>query len=363
MTLSIYEFDQVYWAAKFKELGFSDSHVSTFTSKYHKLSCSELSSDFPDYGSQFPRKLHSYLSDQYHDQSSLKIDSLHESSDGSVKFIFETTDGCQIESVLMPERRRTSLCLSSQVGCKRACSFCYTGKMGLKRNLSTAEIVDQYRMVSHWMVQNAEWQKSNKLQLDALVRMRKVNNIVFMGMGEPLDNYDNLSKALNILISPHGFAFPKSKISVSTAGHLEGIKRLTKDFPNLPIALSLHAASVSLRNKIMPINKTWSLIDVLAELRGLQNSGRLKRLLIQYTLIEGVNDGDEEIQGLVQLLSDIDCKLNLIPMNEVGFSRWKSPQVKRIEAIQTMVLEAGIRCMVRYSKAQDIGGACGQLNK
>jgi len=298
MTLSIYDFDQVYWTTKFRELGFSDSHVNTFTSKFYKLTSSPISSSFPDYSGQFPRKLHSYLADHYHGDSSLKIDSLHQSSDGSVKFIFETFDGHQIESVLMPERKRTSLCLSSQVGCKRACSFCYTGKMGLKRNLSTAEIIDQYRMVSHWMTQNADWQKANKL-IGPYARMRKVNNIVFMGMGEPLDNYENLSTSLKILISPHGFAFPKTKVSVSTAGHLLGIKKLASDFPNLPIALSLHAASVSLRNKIMPINKTWSLVDVLSELKQLQDAGRLKRLLIQYTLIDGVNVSQEEINGLI----------------------------------------------------------------
>ena len=272
--------------------------------------------------------------------------------DHSVKFIVELADGQLIEAVLMPEKTRLTLCISSQVGCARACSFCYTGRMGLKRNLNVSEIIGQVILANRWAKTQPEW--ANNLS----IKNPTITNIVFMGMGEPLDNFDSLSKSINLLIHPLGLAIAPRKISVSTAGHVEGLRKLRKIYPQIPIAISLHATTESLRRKIMPITKEWPLEEVMKFIRE-QDSNKLP--LIQYTLIAGVNDREVDAQGLVKLFKGMNIKINLIPFNDVSPSRFTSPAPKAIQTFRDILHAEGVRSLIRYSKGQDINAACGQL--
>lgn len=285
-----------------------------------------------------------------------KISSLQMSQyDGSVKFAVELRDGLRVEAVLMPEAKRVTLCISSQVGCAQGCVFCHTGRMGLTRNLDASEIVGQVWLANKWIKENPSWLAANRL-----TSHQKITNIVFMGMGEPLDNPAEVSKAISILTDPFGFNLAKRRISVSTAGHLEGLNQLLKSHPDLRLAISVHSAFDAERSKIMPINRRWPISDVMETLRSnscLQKNG----ILVQYTLISGVNDSEAHAKKLADLVNGMNVKVNIIPLNPVGPCRLKSPDRERLEAFRDEIYKSGIRVMVRYSKGQDISAACGQL--
>lgn len=274
--------------------------------------------------------------------------------DRSVKFLVELADGQKVEAVLMPEKHRITLCISSQVGCAQGCVFCHTGRMGLLRNLTAGEIVGQVVQANRWIASNPEWIKAASLPA-----RQKVSNIVFMGMGEPLDNVEAVIDAVNILTDAVGFGLGLARISVSTAGHLDGINRLLEAIPKARIALSVHCTDDSKRSRIMPINRRWPIATVIARLREL--AGRGASIMLQYTMIEGVNDSLEEAQRLVAMAAGLDAKVNLIPLNEVSASRLQAPTPERIQAFRDVLYKAGLRVMIRYSKGQDIAAACGQL--
>ncbi len=286
----------------------------------------------------------------------LKIHSEHLSRyDSSVKFVVELNDGAKVEMVLMPESKRVTLCISSQVGCAQGCVFCHTGRMGLTRNLSAAEIVGQVWIANQWISAHPQW-----LEQVRLPSSQRITNLVFMGMGEPLDNPEAVGKAITILVDPFGMNMAKRRISVSTAGHLEGLHTLLSIHPDVRLAISVHSAFEAERSKIMPINRRWSLTELFNTLRHLPTH-RENGLLLQYTLISGVNDSIDHARQLVSLVKGMNVKINVIPLNPVGPSRLKSPEVERVEFFRNEIYQAGLRVMVRYSKGQDIGGACGQL--
>jgi len=275
--------------------------------------------------------------------------------DQSVKFLCELRDGREIEAVLMPEKARLTLCLSSQVGCAQACVFCHTGRMGLTRQLSVAEIVGQLLLAQRWVAANPEWLHDVRLSPGT-----RISNVVFMGMGEPLDNVEAVSQAVTIMTDPYGLALGLAHISISTAGHLEGIKQLYAAHPKARLALSVHSAFESKRSRIMPINKRWPLAAVVGWLREhLGCDG--PPVMFQYTMIAGVNDSDDDAEALRALTSGLNAKINLIPLNDVATSRMSAPAPERIQAFRDHLHRAGIRVMVRYSKGQDIAAACGQL--
>jgi 23S rRNA (adenine2503-C2)-methyltransferase len=276
--------------------------------------------------------------------------------DRSVKFLLELAGGGQVESVLMPEKKRLTLCISSQVGCAQGCVFCHTGRMGLTRNLSAGEIVGQVYLANAWISAHSEWLADNRLPADA-----RVSNIVFMGMGEPLDNVDGVGDAIEILTDPYGFALGLAHISVSTAGHLDGIEAIFQRIPGVRLALSVHSADEAKRSKIMPINRRWPLSKVIARLKELQASAGARAVLLQYTMIRGVNDSPVDAQMLADLTTGLDAKINLIPLNEVSASRLTAPDAGVIQTFRDILHARGIRVMVRYSKGQDIAAACGQL--
>ena len=264
------------------------------------------------------------------------------SADGSKKYLFKTADGCGVESVLLPEKNHWTLCISSQIGCTLGCRFCYTGTIGFIRNLSTAEIVNQVSAVL----------KAEGLQ-------EKLPNLVLMGMGEPLLNYEQVVKSLKILLSPWGFNFSHRKVTVSTAGIIPQIQQLARDLP-VNLAISLNAPSDEIRNFLMPVNKKYPLKNLLYEARSFPIPSR-KRITFEYVLIKDVNDSGEHAEALARLLQKIPCKINLIPFNEYPGAPFKRPDEEHVTAFQSILHQHHFTAPIRISKGSDIVAACGQL--
>jgi len=268
------------------------------------------------------------------------------SQDGSRKLVFRLADDRRVSAVLMPDDGRTTLCLSTQVGCGFGCAFCLTGTMGLDRNLTVAEIVGQL-ITANGLLGGDE----------------RVTHIVFMGMGEPLANYANLVAALRILTDAKlGLGYSPRRITVSTVGLVSGIDRLGREDLKVNLAISLHAASDEVRGRLMPVNRSWKLDALLAAVRRYPLAPR-QRIFFEYVMLEDVNDSAEEAQRLARLLRGIRAKVNLIPFNDWHDSGFRRPPLARILAFQAILLAAGITTTVRWSKGEDIGAACGQLKE
>lgn len=264
-------------------------------------------------------------------------------SDGMTgKFLVQTHDKLEVESVLIPMQAGGTLCISSQVGCRMGCAFCETGKMGLLRNLTTEEIVSQVFIARH--------------ELKMTFR-----NIVFMGMGEPFDNYDAVMKAVRVLGDAHGFGFGKKNMTVSTSGCVDGIEKLQQETgwtPNL--AVSINAPSDELRNKLMPVNRRYSLSDLHhAMLSYNQSTGR--QILVAYVLMKDVNDSLEHADQLAAYLRQLNVKINLIPYNPQSRDRFERPETSVLENFTTRLRNHGYYTLLRLTKGTDIMAACGQL--
>ena len=275
---------------------------------------------------------------------------IERSEDGCVKFGFQLEDGKMIESVLIPEQDRNTLCISSQVGCAMNCSFCLTGTMGFLRNLSPAEIVNQVCSVRDFLLSEPE---ENLMGPDA------ITNLVFMGMGEPLNNLDNLLVALSILTEHKGLNIAGRKITVSTCGIAPKIKALG-EHSSVNLAISLHGAHDDVRNKLMPINRTYPIGVLMQACREFPMPKR-KRIMFEYILLKDINDSDEEAHELARLLTSIPCKINLLPYNESPNLPYKSPSRERILAFQEILRKAHYSVFIRHSRGADISAACGQL--
>jgi len=270
------------------------------------------------------------------------------SVDGTIKYRFKTRDGRYIESVYMPSEDRKTLCVSTQVGCAMACSFCMTGTLGLKRNLTAGEIVAQVHTV------NREVRK-----LENLETWRPLSNLVFMGMGEPLHNFENLKTALSILQSEDGPNFSHRHITVSTVGLVPMIERFGQE-TDVKLAISLNASTDEQRSKTMPVNRKWNIAALLEACRKFPlRQGR--RITFEYVLLRGFNDSDEDAHRLVQLLEDIPAKVNLIPYNENPGLGFQTTMEERAEAFRAILAEGHIAAFIRQNRGRDIAGACGQL--
>lgn len=269
-----------------------------------------------------------------------RIDSHLTSQDGSQKFLLTSTDNLLLEMVLMPSENRTTLCISCQVGCKMGCTFCQTGKMGFKRNLSSGEILAQI------FIANAH-------------AASKVTNIVFMGMGEPLDNYDEVVKACTMMIAPEGLALSKSRVTISTSGLVPEIRKLGSDLP-VRLAISLHSADETQRSEMMPINKKYSLADLKEALLEYPSPARYG-ITFEYVMIEGVNDSIAHAKKLVKYVHGLKAKVNLIPVNHFPGVPMRASSAERLAQFQAYLSERSIPAPVRYSRGQDISGGCGQL--
>lgn len=265
-----------------------------------------------------------------------------EAADGTRKFLFELSDGLCIESVLIPDAPRHTLCLSSQVGCALGCKFCLTGTLGLRRNLTSAEIVDQVCRVQ-----------------EQVGGTHRITNLVFMGMGEPLANFDAVVRAIHIMTDPLGLAFSHRRITLSTAGLVPAMSRLASQTP-VNLAVSLHAPEDRLRSELMPINRTYPLEQLIRACREYPIPPR-KRITFEYILLEGVNDSPGHARELVRLLGALRCKVNLMPFNPHEGSPFGRPSEESVLAFQEVLHKARMTVIIRESRGAEIGAACGQL--
>jgi 23S rRNA (adenine2503-C2)-methyltransferase len=268
---------------------------------------------------------------------------VEESSDGTNKFLFQLEDGNLIESVLIPDKKRLTLCLSTQVGCAMGCRFCLTGKKGLKRNLTTAEIVNQILAVR-----------------ETLPDKTSITNIVLMGMGEPLANYPNTLKAIELMTHPEAFKFSSRRVTLSTVGLLPELEQLAREKARFRLAISLNASDEETRSRLMPINRRHPLKKLLELCRNFPLQPRA-RITFEYVLLEGENDSPQDAKRLLTLLRGIPSKVNLIPLNEASGIPFKKPSEERVRQFQEILMEGGLAAIVRASKGTDISAACGQL--
>ncbi len=273
-------------------------------------------------------------------RSTLNLLSEQKSVDGTKKYLFELYDGNKIESVLIPDKNRNTLCISSQVGCAMGCTFCLTARVGKIRNLSCAEIVDQYLEV-------------NKINNGS------VTNIVYMGMGEPLDNLENTVRSLNIFTNSEYIGLSPRRITVSTSGLVHKIKELSERV-SVNLSVSLNAPSDAIRNEIMPVNKRFPVSTLLKECKRFPILRR-KFLTFEYVIIKDLNDSTANANELAGLLKGVKCKINLIPFNEAAPITYKTPPVERVLEFQKILVSYGLNVKIRRSRGSDILGACGQL--
>jgi 23S rRNA (adenine2503-C2)-methyltransferase len=266
------------------------------------------------------------------------------SSDGTQKFLWRCADGSRIESVLIPDDERLTLCVSTQVGCAMACTFCLTGDLGLKRHLHPAEIANQ------------------PLQVRAqLPEGRRITNIVMMGMGEPLHNYDNLVAALRTLLDDEAMGFSHRRITVSTVGLIPQMQRLTEELP-VNLAVSLNATTEASRREVMPITRKYSMAELLEACRKLPIMSH-KRITFEYVMMAGFNDGMDDCRRLAGLMRGIRSKVNLIPYNENPDRDIRRPSEAVVKSWQDYLVNHGVQCSIRTTRGRDISAACGQLGK
>ena len=278
-----------------------------------------------------------------------KIVADYPSDDGSHKWVIEVESGSRVEMVFIPEGGRGTLCVSSQAGCSLDCSFCATGKQGFNSNLTVAEIVGQV-----WLAR----QQLGGFEQGA---ERVVSNVVMMGMGEPLLNFDAVMDAVNIMMDDWAYGLSKRKVTISTSGVVPAIRRM-KEFTDASLAVSLHAPNDTLRSSIMPINKRYPIAELLDAVSDYMAGLNDKRVpVIEYTMIKGVNDHRQHARELAQLLVDFPCKINLIPFNPFSLSDYQRPSDSVIGNFREILQRAGFTVTVRTTRADDIGAACGQL--
>ncbi|MEW6187429.1 MAG: 23S rRNA (adenine(2503)-C(2))-methyltransferase RlmN, partial [Thermodesulfobacteriota bacterium] len=272
-----------------------------------------------------------------------KVLTIEKSSDKTRKFLFELEDGERIESVLIPERGHYTLCISTQVGCRQGCRFCLTGKMGLKRNLKASEIINQVLAVQESLTESEP----------------QLTNLVLMGMGEPLDNFENTIRALKTLLSPQGMQFSHRHITLSTAGLIPEIKALGEMLP-VNLAVSLNAADNETRTRLMPVNRKYPLESLIQACKDFPLPHQ-KRITFEYILIQGINDSPQAAKALARLLRQLKAKINLIPFNPHPGVKFKPPAEETILAFQDILVRANYTAIIRRSKGGDISAACGQL--
>ncbi len=275
------------------------------------------------------------------------LDEQH-SADGTIKWLIGNEGGNNaVETVYIPEPKRGTLCVSSQVGCALNCTFCATGAQGFARNLTTAEIIGQV-----WLAANALGHERNG--------QRRITNVVMMGMGEPLLNFEAVAPALSLMRHDLGFGFAAKRVTVSTAGLVPGINRL-KDTIDVALAVSLHAPDDATRTELVPLNRKYPIARLLEACRDYVSEKHKRTVTFEYTLIDGLNDHPEQAHKLVKLLRTVPSKLNLIPFNPFPGTRYRCSNPERIAEFQEIVMQGGLIATVRKTRGEDIAAACGQL--
>ena len=293
------------------------------------------------------------LREQLKDIAEIKLPEVvqeQQSEDGTRKWLIRVDGGSCIETVFIPVDGRGTLCVSSQIGCSLDCSFCATGKQGFNRDLSTAEIVGQL-----WLAEKSFGGLDPKVN-------RTVTNVVLMGMGEPLLNFDNVVDAVNLMMDDFAYGLSKRRVTLSTSGVVPELDRLGQ-FTDVSLAVSLHAPNDALRNQLVPLNKKYPIAQLLESVRNYlkQLPDVHRRATIEYTLIDGVNDKAEHAHELAALLRDVPCKINLIPFNPFAGVPYKKVSSQNLKRFQNILIEAGYITTVRSTRGDDIAAACGQL--
>ncbi|HSW71411.1 MAG TPA: 23S rRNA (adenine(2503)-C(2))-methyltransferase RlmN [Gammaproteobacteria bacterium] len=269
----------------------------------------------------------------------------HQALDGTEKWLLRLEDGNCIETVFIPERNRGTLCISSQVGCILNCDFCSTGKQGFSRNLTTAEIISQL------------WFAVRQLRVNG---SHPVSNVVMMGMGEPLLNFDNLVPALNLMLDDHAYGLSKKRVTVSTAGVVPTLYQL-RAVSEVALAVSLHAPNDELRNQLVPLNKKYPLATLMAACKEYFKNDKRRSVTMEYVMLDGVNDRAEHAKQLINLLQGMKVKINLIPFNPFPYTNYKRSSQETIAHFQKLLMKSGLHTTVRKTRGAEIDAACGQL--
>jgi 23S rRNA (adenine2503-C2)-methyltransferase len=275
------------------------------------------------------------------------------SLDGTRKYLMRIAGGHEVETVYIPEQDRGTLCISSQVGCTLTCSFCHTGTQKLVRNLTTAEIIGQVLVARDDL---GEWPEPGAPKNET----RLLSNIVLMGMGEPLYNFDNVRDAMKIAMDPEGISLSRRRITLSTSGVVPEIAKTAQEI-GCQLAISFHATTDDVRDKLVPINKKWNIAELLDALRTYPKVSNSERITFEYVMLKDVNDTDADARRLLKLIKGIPAKINLIPFNEWPGSPYERSDWSRIEAFADIIYKAGYASPIRTPRGEDIMAACGQL--
>jgi len=280
------------------------------------------------------------------------------SNDGTRKWLFDVGQGNAIESVFIPEDDRGTLCISSQAGCNVGCRFCSTGHQGFNRNLSAAEIIGQLWWARHELLKDID--SSRLLAGDKIADTRVISNVVMMGMGEPLLNYDPVVTAVRLMLDDNAYGLSRRRVTISTSGVVPMMDRLSQDCP-VALAVSLHAPNDALRDQLVPLNKKYPLAELLAACERYLEFAPRDFITFEYVMLDGVNDSDQHARELIELVRRVHCKLNLIPFNPFPASGLKRSAASRIKTFSQILSDAGIITTVRKTRGDDIDAACGQL--
>jgi 23S rRNA (adenine2503-C2)-methyltransferase len=278
-----------------------------------------------------------------------EVSEVKESKDGTIKWLIKLKDDSEVETVFIPQDDRGTVCLSSQVGCTLNCTFCHTGTQALVRNLTSSEILGQLMLVMDYL---DDWPSGKN--------SRKVTNVVMMGMGEPLLNYNEVSKAIKIMMSDAGISLSRRRITLSTSGIIPMIEKTGSDL-GVNLAISLHAVNDELRDKLVPINKKYNLENLIDACRNYPILSNSRRITWEYVMLKDINDTKEDAINLIKLIKGIPSKINLIPFNPWPGSLFQTSTQKSIDVFAKIIMDAGFASPVRKPRGQDIYAACGQL--
>ncbi|HEY8159526.1 MAG TPA: 23S rRNA (adenine(2503)-C(2))-methyltransferase RlmN [Methylobacter sp.] len=336
-TINLLDFDRKGLAAFFAELGEKPFRATQLLKWIYQ----EGVEDF-DLMTNLSKPLRAYLTENcYIATPEIVLEKV--ATDGTCKWVMQTSCGNRIETVFIPEEGRGTLCVSSQIGCALACTFCSTAQQGFNRNLTTAEIIGQL------------FTAQKRLGPD-----NRVTNVVMMGMGEPLLNFDNVVAAMNLMMDDFAFGLSKRRVTVSTSGVVPAMYRLTQ-VCDVSLAVSLHAVTDELRDELVPINKKYPLKELMEACRDNAKIAPRRTVTFEYVMLDGINDSVQDARGLIKLLKTVPSKINLIPFNPFPNSAYRCSSKEAINRFKTLLNDAGIVTTVRKTRGEDIDAACGQL--
>jgi 23S rRNA (adenine2503-C2)-methyltransferase len=347
MTVNLLDFDADGLAAWFAQLGEKPFRARQVLRWMHREGCDDF-----ERMTDVAKSLRAKLADlaEIRGPAPLK-DSL--AADGTRKWLLDAGRGNAVEMVFIPEAHRGTLCVSTQVGCALECAFCSTGKQGFNRNLTTAEIIGQLWHANRVLGAAKEAGSPDEGE-------RVISNVVLMGMGEPLANFDHAVSALRLMLDDHAYGLSRRRVTVSTAGLVPAIDRLREELP-VALAVSLHAADDTLRDRLVPINRKYPLHQLMAACRRYLDRSPRDFITFEYVMLDGVNDSDAQARQLLVLTRDLPCKFNLIPFNPFPASEFRRSRPERVRRFQEILAAAGVVATVRKTRGDDIDAACGQL--